>query len=105
MMIFEETTKSLCPSDLFIQPGQNKPVISDDLSESMIKLYQGAGIFASEQPVRQTVERLAKLGPEMVYPMHGSCFDSSLFPRYADALRKNQFAFSNMLLGQKLEVS
>ncbi|HZT34998.1 MAG TPA: hypothetical protein VFA15_03690, partial [Nitrososphaera sp.] len=31
MMIFEDTTKSLFPSDLFIQPGDNKPIISDDL--------------------------------------------------------------------------
>src|SRR5437867_2831637 len=90
MMIFEETTKSLFPSDLFIQPGNNKPVISDDLSDNMIKLYQAVGIFASEKPVRQTVERLAKLRPEMIYPMHGSCFDSSLFSKYADALMKNQ---------------
>jgi flavorubredoxin len=26
MIVFEETTKSLFPSDLFIQPGDNKPV-------------------------------------------------------------------------------
>ncbi|MEP0824732.1 MAG: hypothetical protein HRF40_04535 [Nitrososphaera sp.] len=105
MMIFEESTKSLFPSDLFLQPGQNKPVISDDLSESMINVYRKVGIFASEQPVRQTVERLVKLKPEMVYPMHGSCFDGSVFPKYADALMKNEFAYSGMLLGQKLEIS
>lgn len=32
MMVFEETTKSLFPSDLFIQPGKNKPVTTEDLS-------------------------------------------------------------------------
>jgi hypothetical protein len=51
------------------------------------------------------VERLVKLKPEMVYPMHGSCFDSSMFSKYADALMKNQFAYSGILLGQKVEVS
>lgn len=105
MMVFEETTRSLFPSDLFIQPGDNKPVISEDLSESMIKLYHAVGIFASEQPVRQTVKRLAGLKPEMVYPMHGSCFDSSSFAKYSDALMNNSFAFSGSLLGRKLEVS
>jgi flavorubredoxin len=105
MMMFEETTRSLFPSDLFIQPGNNKPVTSDDLSESMIGLYKGAGIFASEQPVRQTVKRLERLRPEMVYPMHGSCFDGSLFPRYTEALMKNDFAFNGLLLGKKLEIS
>lgn len=105
MMMFEESTKSLFPSDLFIQPGNNKPVSADDMSESMIGLYRAVGIFASEQPVRQTVKRLERLNPQMVYPMHGSCFDGSLFARYTDALMKNDFAFSGLLLGKKLDVS
>ena len=58
MMIFEENTKSLVTSDLFIQPGENKPVISEDLSESMINLYRSSRIFASEKPVRNTTKRL-----------------------------------------------
>ena len=103
MMIFEENTKSLFPSDLFIQPGNNKPVTSDDYSESMINLYRGVGIFASEKPVRNTTKRLVDLSPNMVFPMHGSCIDKSLFPKYTDAIMKNNFAYSNILLGQKLE--
>lgn len=105
MMIFEDTTKSLFPSDLFIQPGNNKPVASDDLSESMIGLYRAVGIFASETPVRQTAQRLLKMAPKMTFPMHGSCIDSSSFARYTDALMNNEFAYSGLLLGQKLEVS
>ena len=104
MMIFEETTGSLFPSDLFIQPGDNKPVITDDLSENMINLYRGAGIFGSEEPVRQTTKRLVNMSPKMVYPMHGSCIDSSIFSKYTDAIMKNNFAYSGMLLGQKLEM-
>ena len=104
MMIFEETTKSLFPSDLFIQPGNNKSVITDDLSENMINLYRGAGIFASEEQVRQTTKRLMNMSPKMVYPMHGSCMDSSIFSKYTDAIMKNNFAYCGMLLGQKLEM-
>jgi flavorubredoxin len=104
MMIFEDSTKSLFPSDLFIQPGANKPVVSDDRSEQMIGLYKAIGIFASEEPVRNTVKRLVKLSPNMVYPMHGSCIDSSMFSLYSDALLKKDFAYSGTLLGQKLEV-
>ena len=104
MMMFEETTKSLFTSDLFIQPGNNKPVVSEDLSEGMLGLKRGIGIFASELPVRQTVNRLERLKPNMIYPMHGSCFDGSMFPLYADALMKNDFAFSGLLLGKKLDV-
>lgn len=102
MMIFEETTKSLFPSDLFIQPGENNPVISEDLSEQMISLYNAAGIFASEIPVRKTAKRLEKLNPKMIYPMHGSAIDSSVFPRYVNALMENEFAYSGMLLGKKI---
>lgn len=103
MMIFEETTKSLFPSDLFIQPGNNKPVISGDLSASMIDRYRRDGIFASEKPVRQVTKRILGLSPKMVYPMHGSCIEDSMFSKYADAIIKNDFAYSGMLLGQKLE--
>jgi flavorubredoxin len=103
MMIFEETTKSLFPSDLFIQPGNNKAVMDDDLSESMIGLYRGAGIFANEKPVRDTTVRLKNLSPKMVFPMHGSCIDGSVFPKYTDAILKNDFAYNGVLLGQKVE--
>lgn len=103
MMIFEETTKSLFPSDLFIQPGNNKPVITDDLTDSMLELYRAAGIFSSEFPVRQTTNRLVKLDPKMVFPMHGSCIDGSIFSKYTNSILKNDFAYSGILLGQKLD--
>lgn len=105
MMIFEENTKSLFTSDLFIQPGKNKPVISEDLSESMINLYRDAGIFASEKPVRDTTKRLIDLSSNMVYPMHGSCMDKALFPKYTEAIMINDFAYSGILLGQKIETT
>ena len=103
MMIFEESTQSLFPSDLFIQPGNNKTVTEEDLSNSMLALYRGAGIFASEGPVRQTTKRLERLNPKMVFPMHGSCIDGSVFPKYVDAIMNNEFAYSGIVLGQELE--
>ena len=71
----------------------------------MINLYRGAGIFANEHPVRNTTKRLAKLSPNIVYPMHGSCIDKSLFSKYTEAIIKNDFAYSGVLLGQKLETT
>jgi flavorubredoxin len=102
MMMFEESTKSLFTSDLFIQPGQHKPVISEDLSEDMIQYYGIVGIFASEEPVKRAVQKLVKLGPKLVCPMHGSAFDSSVFPKYADALMNEKYAYSDKLLGKEL---
>ena len=104
MMILEDT-KSLFTSDLYIQTGNNKPVISDDLSESMINLYRFAGIFVTEKPVRDTTKRLDELSPNMVYPMHGSCIEKSLFSNYTEAIMKSDFAYSGVLLGQKLETN
>lgn len=39
----------------------------------------------------------------MVFPMHGSCIDRSMFGKYTDAVMKNDFAYTNMLLGRKIE--
>ena len=103
MMMFEENTKSLFSSDLFIQPGQHKPVTSDDLSKEMIQLYDLVGIFASEEPVKKTVQKLVKLDPKLVCPMHGSAFDNSVFQKYVDALMNEKYAYSNKLLGKELE--
>jgi flavorubredoxin len=103
MMMFEVNTKSLFTSDLFIQPGQNKPVISEDLSKDMIQLYNFGGIFASEEPVKKTVHKLVKLEPKLICPMHGSELDSSVFPKYVDALMNEKYAYSNKLLGRELE--
>ncbi|MDW0120483.1 MAG: hypothetical protein QOK64_08175, partial [Nitrososphaeraceae archaeon] len=104
MMIFEETTQSLFPSDLFIQPGKNRPIISSDLSDDMIHLYRTVGIFGSEEPVRQTTRRLVKLEPKIIFPMHGGCIDASMFPSYTDAIMKNEFAYSGNILGQKVQI-
>ena len=38
----------------------------------------------------------------MVYAMHGSCLDSSVFPKYVEAIMNKDFAYTDMLLGQKL---
>jgi hypothetical protein len=70
----------------------------------MINLYRSAGIFASEEPVRQTAERLLNTSLKMVYPIHDSCMDISIFLKYTDAIMKNNFAYCGMLLGQKLEM-
>jgi flavorubredoxin len=102
MMIFEDTTKSLFPSDLFLQPGANKPVLSEDLSEAMTYTYKEFGFFGSEEPVRQTTKRLMKLSPNMVFTQHGSCIDKYVFSKYTDAIMNNNFAYSGMLLGQEL---
>jgi flavorubredoxin len=102
MMVVEETTRSLFPSDLFIQPADQPPVVTEDLSTPMLDLYRGAGIFAHEFPIRHVVDRLQKLDLAWIHPMHGGSFESSAFGKYAGALRDNEFAYRGMLLGREI---
>ena len=61
-MVFEESTSSLFPSDLYIQPGDQPPVVNEDLSAEMFGFYREIGIFAHEEPVRRCVDRLGAAG-------------------------------------------
>ena len=102
MMIFEETSRSLFPADLFVQPGDQPPIITEDLTPAMLGLYRGSGIFAHENPVRQAVDRIEKLAPQWFHPMHGGSFSSELASRFYKALRDEPFAYSNVLLGRTI---
>jgi hypothetical protein len=36
-------------------------------------------------------------------PLHGSAFDSSVFPKYIDAIMNESYAHPNNLLGKEIE--
>ena len=80
MMVIDETSRSLFPSDLFIQPADQPPVVTENLSMPMLDLYRAAGIFAHELPIRQVVDRLEKMNLGWVHPMHGGSFEQNAFP-------------------------
>ncbi|HEX8522035.1 MAG TPA: hypothetical protein VF669_07240, partial [Tepidisphaeraceae bacterium] len=42
MMVYEETTGSLFPADLFLQPGEQPAVVRENLGEAMCHLYREA---------------------------------------------------------------
>jgi flavorubredoxin len=102
MMVFEETTGSLFPADLYIQPGDQPAVVTEDLSDAMITLYRGLGIFAHEKPVRETVDELERLAPRWVHAMHGGTIGGDALAPYTRALREREFGFNGMLLGRRL---
>jgi flavorubredoxin len=103
MMVFEESTRSLFPSDLFIQPGDQPPVVTEDLGAEMCAFYREIGIFAHEEPVRRTVDRIERLAPDWVHAMHGGTLTGEVLPRYASALRDERFAYEGKLLGRPIE--
>jgi flavorubredoxin len=102
MMVWEEKTRSLFPSDLFIQPGDQPPVIRENLSGAMCELYRQAGIFAHEDPVRSVVDRVERMQPEWIHAMHGGTLTREIFPRFTQTLREQPFAFQGKLLGRTL---
>jgi flavorubredoxin len=100
MMIFEETTRSVFPSDLYIQPGEQPVTVDQDLGEEMCAYYREIGIFAHERPVRAVVDRLEAIAPEWMHAMHGGSLTREAIPRYTRALREQEFAYDGRLLGR-----
>jgi flavorubredoxin len=102
MMLFEETTKSVFPSDLFIQPGDQPPVVTEDLGVEMCGFYGEMGIFADEAPVRAVVDRIERLDPAWIHGMHGGSLAGETIPHYIQALREHPFAYRGKVLGREL---
>lgn len=102
MMVLEETTRSIFPADLFIQPGDQPPIVAENLGNEMCQLFRGAGIFASEKPVRHCVDRLERFKPQWMHPMHGGSLQGTNIANYVKALREKEFAFDGMLFGRPL---
>ena len=103
MMVVEEATESLFPSDLFLQPGDQPPVVSENLSDAMCEVYRQVGIFAHENPVRRVVDRIAALDPAWVHAMHGGTLTRESIPAYMKALRNQEFAYRGRLLGRPVD--
>ena len=102
MMVVEETTGALFPADLFIQPGEQPVVTSENLGKEMCALYRGAGIFAAAKPVLDVVERVEKMGLNWIHPMHGASLPAAAHRFYMDALRREPFIYEGVLLGRRL---
>jgi flavorubredoxin len=105
MMVVEESTGSLFPSDLFLQPGDQPPVVDANLADEMLEVYRGSGIFAHERPVRAVVDRIEALDPQWVHAMHGGTITAGALPSYTRALREQDFAYRGSLLFREIEAA
>ena len=102
MMVVEESTRSLFPADLFLQPGDQPPVVTENLADAMCEVYRGVGIFAHEDPVRQVVDRIEEVDPNWVHAMHGGSLAREAVPYYVSALREQEFGYRGLLLGREV---
>lgn len=105
MMVLEESTRSLFPADLYIQPGDQPPVTAENLSQPMLELYRSSGIFAHEFPVRCVSERIEALAPDWIHAMHGATIRGEALPYFTSALREREFAYCGVLLGRELRAT
>jgi flavorubredoxin len=102
MMLVDETTKSLFPSDLYIQAGAQPPVVTEDLGAEMCGYFREIGIFAHEEPVRRVVDRIETLDPDWIHGMHGGSLGRETIPHFTRALREQPFAYQGKLLGREV---
>jgi flavorubredoxin len=102
LMAVEETTASLFPSDLFIQPNDQPAIVRENLGADMCRWYQAAGVFGGAEPVLRVVGRVERLAPTWVHPMHGGSLTADALPGYTTALRTPPFTFDGRLFGRQL---
>ena len=102
MMVFEETSQSLFPADLFIQPDEQPAIVRENLTQAMCHFYRETGIFAAPEPVLTVVDRIEQLSPTWVHPMHGGSLPGEMLPSYTQALRSEAFAFDGRLFGRQI---
>ncbi|MGH2872520.1 MAG: hypothetical protein ACRDL5_08660 [Solirubrobacteraceae bacterium] len=102
MMVLEEKTNSLFPSDLYLQPGEQPAVTTENLADEMLEAYRTFGIFAHEDPVRAVVGRVKRLRPDWIHAMHGATIPGDVLPRYTQALLDEQFGYRGLLFGRTI---
>jgi flavorubredoxin len=102
MMVVEESTNSLFPSDLYLQPGEQPAVVSEDLGDEMVDYYRAGGIFAHEDPVRRVADRIEALAPDWIHSMHGGSLTGDALHHFNRALREREFSYCGLLLGREV---
>lgn len=102
MMVVEEKTNSVFPSDLYLQPGEQPAITRENLADEMLEAYRTFGIFAHEDPVRAVVHRIEELRPDWIHAMHGATITGDALPDYTRALLDEQFAYRGVLFGRAI---
>ena len=102
MMVVEESTRSLFPADLFLQPGDQPPICREDLGKEMCEVYRTVGIFGGRDPVLAVADRAERANLNWIHPMHGGSLPKSIIPAYIKALREQPFTYDGRLFGRSI---
>lgn len=88
MLVYEDATKTVFSSDVFIQPGAGPATTDQDLTESMLEVYRMVGIFPSRPHLNVALDKIENLKPKVLACHHGSVLSGKI-PDYIRALREN----------------
>jgi flavorubredoxin len=86
MLAWEEATRTVFTSDVFIQPGPRAALTYEDLTEEMIATYQQIGIFPSRAHLDNALSKIEAVQPRTLAAHHGSVVGGNI-DAYIRALR------------------
>ena len=86
MLAFDETTRTLFSSDLFMQPGAGPAITDRDISEEMISYTRSLGLFPSRAHLDAALDKIAPLQPATLACHHGTVKTGAV-EAYIEALR------------------
>ena len=88
MLAYDETTRTVFTSDVFIQPGPRPAVTDRDLTDEMLATYRMVGIFPSRAHLNAALDKIENVKPQVLACHHGSVIAGQV-PAYIRALREN----------------
>jgi flavorubredoxin len=88
MLAFDQTTRTLFSSDVFITPPGGPAVLDGDHSDAMLDSYRTVGIFASRAHLDAALDKIEAVAPATLACHHGSVKGGQITP-YLRALREH----------------
>ena len=73
--------------------------MTERLGSEMCDFNRAMGIFAHDKPVREVVERIARLDPDWIHSMHGGSLPRESMPDFIRALREEPCAYEGRCSG------
>ena len=89
MLAYDETTRTVFCSDVFISLGEGPAVIDRDESDAMLDAYRTIGIFPSKRHLDSALDKIEATGPATLACHDGSVKGGRGVQGYLRALREN----------------
>jgi hypothetical protein len=68
----------------------------------MCEVYREVGIFGGRAPVLSAVDRIERMNPRWIHPMHGGSIPGDSVAPYYKALRTQPFEYQGKVFGRML---